>query len=168
MNNLIKKYNKKDIFFLLSRFLVLYVKGEIWGNNINQTEMDIINEYIISKGYDDNILSYINIEFLCEAIIENNSIDENIDDERLRIYLLNFIFKEKIQPFNSENYQIEVTCYSVEKLREKLEIYLKMENIPHSNNSIHIQKLNILTNEYKSKGGEVIKLFESNNRCLIM
>ena len=169
MNSLlIKKYSNKDIIFLLSSFLIFFVKKEIWGENIDENELSIINEYILSEGYDDNIFNYIDMDFLLESIIENNSINCNIDENKLRIYLSNFIIKNKVFTFNSEAYRLEISNYDVENLRKKLETYMKMEKIPHYNSSIHIQKVTLLTNEYKSKGGEVVELFKKNNKCSIM
>ena len=168
MNSLIRKYTEKDILFLLSSFLVFYVKKEIWGMSINEEEYLIVKEFILSNGYDDNILNYIYIDFLLESIIENNAINISLDNEKLRSYLSKYINKNKVYLFNHNEYKLELKKYETEKLIEKIEKYLKMEKIPHRYDSIHIQKVILLTDEYKSRDKELLELFKKNNKCLIM
>lgn len=164
--SLIKKYSDKDIIFLLSTFLVFYVKKNIWNIVVDETELLIIKESILSKGYDDEIYSYINLNDLLECLVENNTITEEIDNNNLRSYLSNFINKN-ICEFDLNNYKLEIENYSQDLIKEKIEIYLKMRNIPHYSNSIHIQKVILLTELYKKRGGEIIDIIK-NNECCIM
>lgn len=165
--SLIKKYSDKDIIFLLSTFLVFYVKKNVWNLGINENELLIIKEFILSKGYDDNVYSYLNLTDLLESIVENNTIDENIADDNLRTYLSNFINKNNIREFNLNDYKLEIESYSQDLIKEKIELYLKMRNVPHHSKSIHVQKVNLLTDIYKKRGGDILDIIK-NNKCCIM
>ena len=163
----IKKYSNKDIIFLLSTFLVFYVKKNIWNISIDENELLIIKEFILSKGYDNNIYHYINLNDLLESVVENNTINEDILDNNLRSYLSNFINKNNLSEFNINDYKLEIEGYSQDLIKEKIEIYLKMRNIPHHSHSIHVQKVNLLTELYKKKGGKVIDIIKTNKCCIM-
>ena len=164
---LIKKYNNKDINFLLTKFLVFYVKKNIWDITIDENELLIIKEFILSNGYDNNIYNYINLNDIVESLVENNTINENLPENNLTSYLSNFINKNNINEFNLNDYKLEIEDYSLDLIKEKIEIYLKMKHIPHHSNSIHIQKVNLLTELYKKRGGLIFDIIK-DNKCHIM